>query len=100
MSYLQLLVRSSFSLAQAQAQAQKAGLPTLNFSKLKPTGYDFETTLSARGSITARARGAYAAAQQVQYPSIQMSAGYFNPLLILVTVAGIVDPWLHWMVCQ
>jgi hypothetical protein len=63
--YTSFIWRSSYSLAQAQAQAQKAGLPTLNFSKLKPTGYDFETTLSARGSITARARGAYAAAQQV-----------------------------------
>ena len=63
---------SSFSLAQAQAQAQaqKAGLPTLNFSKLKPTGYDFETTLSARGSITARARGSYASGQQVYTPKI------------------------------
>jgi hypothetical protein len=66
---------SSFSLAQAQAQAQKAGLPTLNFSKLKPTGYDFETTLSARGSITARARGAYAAAQQVE-PLLHNIDGY------------------------
>mmetsp|Transcript_11201 Transcript_11201/g.26422 ORF Transcript_11201/g.26422 Transcript_11201/m.26422 type:complete len:575 (-) Transcript_11201:147-1871(-) len=64
--------------ARSDAIGQKAGLPTLNFVKLKQNGLDLDAALSSRGNTTARGR-AYAAQQGGAQQSGQAAAQPSKP---------------------